>query len=1055
MDPWVPPGQPQPRGRHVAQMEGQDRGSWEEGYHRPRPQSRHNGERYYHQQQDLRTGSHLWPDPWPGDQIRPGSRAEYYESSYLTGPYSRQGYEDPYWSYPSPSSGEDYAYRGYHRPSQVLQRERDPGHEDPYGRHMNYWYQNYYRDSRHDHETSPFGQNDVSQYRSKSYSFYEDRYISTPRQEHTGEESRGNYVEDARFQQYELPAPRELSWLVQYKDSGLSSSSYELSQYMRDSPSQYAQDPSETWSPVQAEEVSLSTPHPVAPQKYSLPHVPVCFGAGGQLVRVCPNSPADGQPALIEIHSLEVILHDTKEQEEMRAFPGPLVREDLHKVDVMTFCQRRVAMSCDLETQRGRDSALLWKLLVLLCRQNGSMVGSDTAELLMQDCKRLEKYKRQDPGANLINLTNEEWPVQGSGTPDLLTGEIPPSMETPEQRVEKFTKLLFYGRKKEALDWAMRSHLWGHALFLSSKMDLRTYSWVLSGFTSTLALNDPLQTLFQLMSGRIPQAALCCGDGRWGDWRPHLAVMLSNQVGGTELNHRAIVAMGDTLAGRGLIQAAHFCYLTANVPFGHYGVKTDHMVLLGSDPSQTFVQFARTESILRTEVFEYCQMLGRPKSFILSFQVYKLLYAARLADYGLTSQALHYCEGIGTALLDQTQANHPVLLEQVIKLAEQLKLSDPLLLERPEQEQNLEPDWLVQLRARAQQREKEGDLPDLAPTQPELSRASGSTADRDLRHEFAHKPGYQHNLQHQQYNPSASERTGQYQPDLQENVSFSPGAYSRVDGSEQTIASVPPDAMQENHPAEVSFGANHSLGGMSNDHSPQAYQPPGRAVRLQGCSRPFGVQKNVLEQQSMLNARVRTISESSTISMEEDALQPPEGSGEGVAAEQPSKEGAEREEAKGSGFGWFSWFRSKPSKEVTPSRDVSGPAPVSAALASQEEDAAAPFPPPPATGASPSSSHPPRLLPSSRSPFSRSPAAMNEAKGLQGPDGRESADFPGAGGQDDSHGPLSGPGGLLFAHSGGQIPLFDPAQVPQLSTAASLGLSQPKRLSQRRYPTQP
>jgi hypothetical protein len=26
-------------------------------------------------------------------------------------------------------------------------------------------------------------------------------------------------------------------------------------------------------------------------------------------------------------------------------------------------------------------------------------------------------------------------------------------------------------------------------------------------FTSTLALNDPLQTLFQLMSGRIPQAA--------------------------------------------------------------------------------------------------------------------------------------------------------------------------------------------------------------------------------------------------------------------------------------------------------------------------------------------------------------------------------------------------------------------------------------------------------------------------------------------------------------------------------------------------------------------
>uniref|UniRef100_A0A452H4Z1 Protein transport protein sec16 n=1 Tax=Gopherus agassizii TaxID=38772 RepID=A0A452H4Z1_9SAUR len=595
MDPWVPPGQPQPRGRHVAWMEGQDRGPWGEGYHRPRPQSRHNGERYYHHQQDLRAGPQLWPDPWmeyhppsypgrPGDQIRPDSRAEYYESSYLTRPYSRQGYEDSYWSYPSPSSGEDYAYRGYHRPSQILQHERDPRHEDPYGRHMNYWDQNYYRDSRHDQKTSPFGQNDVTQYRSKSYSSCEERYISTLRQEQIGEESQGNCVEDASFQPYELLAPCELSRLVQYKESGLSSSSYELSQYMRDSPSQYDPDLSETWSPVQTEEVLLSTPHHVAPQKYSFPHVPVCFGAGGQLVRVCPNSPADGQPALIEVHSLEVILHDTKEQEEMRAFPGPLVREDLHKVDVMTFCQRKVAMSCNLETERGRDSALLWKLLVLLCRQNGSMVGSDTAELLMQDCKRLEKYKRQDPIANLINLTDEEWPVQGSGTLDLLTGEIPPSLETPEQRVEKFTKLLFYGRKKEALDWAMRSQLWGHALFLSSKMDRRTYSWVLSGFTSMLALNDPLQTFFQLMSGRIPQAALCGGDGRWGDWRPHLAVMLSNQVGNTELNHRAIIAMGDTLAGRGLIEAAHFCYLMANVPFGHYGVKTDHIVLLGSDP---------------------------------------------------------------------------------------------------------------------------------------------------------------------------------------------------------------------------------------------------------------------------------------------------------------------------------------------------------------------------------------------------------------------------------------------------------------------------------------
>lgn len=1047
-------------------MESQDRVQWGEGFYRPRPQSRHNGERYYHQQQDLQIVPPLWQDPrmgycppgYPGragDQIRPDLRAENYEKSYLARPYSRQGYGDPYWSYPSPSSGDDHAYRGYHRPLQVLQHDRDPRQEDPYSQHMNYWDQNYYRDPRHDQDTSPFGQNDAAQYHSKGYGSREEGHTSIAGQERTEEEAWGHRVEEASFQPYELPAPQELSRLVHYKESGLSSSSYELSQYMCDSPGQYDADPTQTWSPVQADEDSQSTPHHVAPQKYPLPHVPVCFGAGGQLVRVCPNSPADGQPALVEMHSLEVILYDTKEQEEMRTFPGPLVREDLHKVDVMTFCQRRVATSCVSETQRGRDSALLWKLLVLLCRQNGSMVGSDTAELLMQDCKRREKYKRQDPVSNLINLTDEEWPVQGSGTPDLLTGEIPPSMETPAQKVEKFTKLLFYGRKKEALDWAMRSQLWGHALFLSSKMDLRTYSWVLTGFTSTLALNDPLQTLFQLMSGRIPQAALCCGDARWGDWRPHLAVMLSNQVGDTELNHRAIVAMGDTLAGRGLIEAAHFCFLMANVPFGHYGVKTDRMALLGSDPSQPFAQFATTESILRMEIFEYCQTLRHPKSFIPSFQVYKLLYASRLADYGLTSQALHYCEGIGTALLDQTQARHPVLLDQVIKLAEQLKLSDPLLLERPEREQNLEPDWLIQLRALGQQWEKEGDLPDSPSAQPACSTAGGSAAERDLHHEFAQIPGYQQNPGHQPYDPTAAERTGQSQPGLQANVSFPPDAHSRLEGSEQAVASVPPEPRQEHRPTGVSPGANLSPGEMSNAPSPQTYPPQGGAVRPPGYALPFGGQKNLPEQQSALAARARTVSESSTISVE-DAL-PPAGPGEAAAAERPSTEGAEQEEAKGSGSGWFGWFRSKPSKKVTPSRDGSGPASATAAPGSQETavPAPVPLPSPPAAGASPSSPHPhpPGLLPAAPGPFSSSPAA-DEAKGSRGPDGRESEAVLGACSQDDSRDFVSGPGGLL-APSGGQVPLFNPALGPQFSTAVSLGRGQPKRLSQRRYPTQP
>ncbi|NXI51144.1 SC16B protein, partial [Chloroceryle aenea] len=694
MEPWAPawPSQPQ-----QSQAAWGPRGDIPRG---PAPQPR---------RQLLRTRPPARPGSWDGSHLLghhpwdeghhprrdariPASRTEYFEISYPNRPYSRQGYEDPHWQYPVASYRDDYTYQSHQWQPVARQDDRDLRQGEPYGKSTSHRDQHYYRGYHPNLATNPPGQD-----RPQTYDTHKEMHVSAAQPEGRGGKPLGSNLGETSSQS------QEPSLLLQCHESGLSSSSYELSQYLRDGADHYDPTLLGTWSPEQAGEPSVSTPAPVVPHKFLLPHMAVCFGAGGQLALVCPHRPAEGQLACVELHSLEVILHDTKELEELRTFPGPLARENLHKVDVVTFCQMKIATSCDLSTQRGRDSALLWKLLVLLCRQNGSMMGSDVAELLMQDCRHEEKYKRQNPAANLIGLTDDEWMAHQPGTLDLITGEVPPVVETQAQIVEKFTKLLYYGRKKDALVWAMRNHLWGHALFLSSKMDPRTYSWVLNGFTSTLAANDPMQTLFQLMAGRIPQAALCCGDAMWGDWRPHLAVMLSNKVGDMELNHRAIITMGDTLAGKGAVEAAHFCYLMADIPFGYFGSKADRMSLLGSSHRQVFAQFARTEAIQRMEIFEYCQQLRQPKSFLLPFQVYKLLYASRLADHGLPAQALQYCEQIATALLGQDLASHPVLAQQVMKLAERLKLSDPLLLEMLDQDQMLEPDWLVQLQARCQE----------------------------------------------------------------------------------------------------------------------------------------------------------------------------------------------------------------------------------------------------------------------------------------------------------------------------------------------------------------
>ncbi|XP_004372909.1 protein transport protein Sec16B [Trichechus manatus latirostris] len=1057
MEPWVPQRPPQSQGRPIAPSKDRERGLQRDGCHRPIPHSRHNGE-WFHQWQDLRGSPQPQQDPRAGhhqlqhphrlgEWHQPVSGIDCYEGGYSI--YSRTGYENPYQSYHSPTLREEYAYGSYsyHGLPQKLLEERVPRQGSSYAWHEDYQDQKYLKEHHYETQNSSFGTNNETQFQSKNRNCYRDSPASNSGQERPGEVFPDSLLPGA---QKSKPSLTSESNLLQQHESGLSSSSYELSQYMVEASEQYDPMASAVWSPIQAEDVS--TAGPKAPMKFYVPHVPVSFGPGGQLVCVGPRSPTDGQTALVELHSMEVILGDSEEQEEMRTFSGPLIREDVHKVDIMTFCQQKAAQSCKSETPRSRDLALLWQLLVLLCRQNGSMVGSDIAELLMQDCKKLEKYKRQRPVANLINLTDEDWPVLSSGTPNLLTGEIPPSVETPAQVVEKFTKLLYYGRKKEALEWAMKNHLWGHALFLSSKMDPRTYSWAMSGFTSTLALNDPLQTLFQLMSGRIPQAATCCGDKRWGDWRPHLAVILSNQAGDPELHRRVIITMGDTLAGKGLVEAAHFCYLMAHVPFGYYTVKTDHLALLGSSHSQEFLKFATTEAIQRTEIFEYCQMLGRSKSFIPSFQVYKLLYASRLADYGLTSQALHYCEAIGVALLSQGENSHPVLLAELIKLAEKLKLSDPLVLERRRGDRDLEPDWLMQLRRRhkelgVEQKVAE-DVGDPHSAHSDIL-GTGGTTENTFYQDLSGHQGYSEPLGYRSAPWPMPEQTDPSQPSSQQPFPLQPVG----GGAGPTGAPLPLYSVPETHPPGTgrSVAVTAAPGARAREEALQAHPPLGEnTVCQEPLQHPDG-QEVISKPQAPLVPRARTISESSTISVKEDEEESFDEADKKSLQNngQREKRGDVKENAKSSGFRWFSWFRAKPATNMSSSGDED-----SLDSPDSEETPRASSPLQAGPGLSLTAPLGPQPLPGT--------STLSQSTGGGEPQGsmssRGNAEGTGIGGVQGPQGVSSelyfNPGGLLLPPSlKGAVPLYNPSQVPQLSMAASL--NRPNRLAQRRYPTQP
>ncbi|XP_038826269.1 protein transport protein Sec16A isoform X5 [Salvelinus namaycush] len=444
-------------------------------------------------------------------------------------------------------------------------------------------------------------------------------------------------------------------------------------------------------------------PRPITPEKYSVSHRCARFGPGGQLIQVLPNLPSAGQPALVEIHNMETMLQDTPDQSELRSFPGPLLKEETHKVDVIKFSQNK-----GLECARNNDlldkdsAALLWDFIVLLCRQNGTVVGTDIADLLLKEHRSVWLPGKSPNEANLIDFNNEplaraeEEP--GTGPLSLLSDTFMTVPENVGKETERFRELLLFGRKKDALEAAMKGALWGHALLLASKMDSRTHARVMTRFANSLPINDPLQTVYQLMSGRMPASATCCGDEKWGDWRPHLAMVLSNLTHTLDLDTRTITTMGDTLASKGLTDAAHFCYLMAQVGLGVFTKKSTKMVLIGSNHSLSFFQFASNEAIQRTEAYEYAQSLGSQPCSLPNFQVFKLIYACRLAEAGLCAQAFHYCEVISRSVLMQPSYHSPVFTSQLIQMSEKMRFFDPQLKEKADQELFNEPEWLIDLR---------------------------------------------------------------------------------------------------------------------------------------------------------------------------------------------------------------------------------------------------------------------------------------------------------------------------------------------------------------------
>ncbi|GAB0094901.1 hypothetical protein DMENIID0001_102270 [Sergentomyia squamirostris] len=455
----------------------------------------------------------------------------------------------------------------------------------------------------------------------------------------------------------------------------------------------------------------------LTPKKFTNEHVSASLSSAGLMVCIKPRFTSSGVSNLVKIINLGV---NDAARKLFQSYPGPLVRGTTHKKTVIEFCEDQIRLGppsdnirsrgnsmsslCSQQTANRASFTLLWNLLILLLRQNGMVVGTDISELLMKNkiefpCE-LDQMPASGKGASGRNSQQSDVKKSRSNS----DGDAEDSVEEQEDHqvteerqalseievTDKFRNYLLYGNVNEALDWAAENNLWGHALFLASKVDRRSHANVMMKFANKLPLSDPLQTLYQLMSLRTPSSVTSAMDEKWGDWRPHLAMIISNTSQKPELNIKAITTLGDSLYNRGDIFGAHFCYLMAQVNFGKYrNVNQDssnmsnsstspRLILLGSSPHRSFRQFATSEAIMMTEIYEYACTLNDDKFSVTEFQPYKYILASRMLDYGMQLKSLLYMEQISKHIQKDPSKYEEDFIERVFVMADRLKYYDPM-----------------------------------------------------------------------------------------------------------------------------------------------------------------------------------------------------------------------------------------------------------------------------------------------------------------------------------------------------------------------------------------
>jgi hypothetical protein len=390
-------------------------------------------------------------------------------------------------------------------------------------------------------------------------------------------------------------------------------------------------------------------------------------------------------------------------------YPGPLKTKSKKK-DVVAWLSSRIAalenegVPPSLHSEpdaykRHDEKILLWKLLRILVENDGVLEGTGEVEKSIRSVISPElESTEQNFGYDSRAASGSYQPTDDSISPEPISSKLLGQIKTD----------LLSGNREKAVWLAVDNRLWGHAMLMSSTLDKGLWKQVVQEFVRREVRSagdniESLAALYAIVSGNseegidelVPPSArlglqMVSKEGQGINknavdglerWRETLGLIINNR---SPDDHQALCAMGQLLGSYGRTEASHVCYLFAKAfsqrpMFGAADDPQASIVLLGADHLKfptTF--FCDEDAIALTEVYEFAAsvLAGTTAAVLPYLQPYKLQHAYILADKGLKSEAMQYCEAIGSVLKASTKPSpyyHQRLFAEIDELATRLK----------------------------------------------------------------------------------------------------------------------------------------------------------------------------------------------------------------------------------------------------------------------------------------------------------------------------------------------------------------------------------------------